>query len=489
MKTTACRKLLAITYSAALLQGTSSFTTHATISKRRNAVQMSSTTLLFGAPSFPRTTAQAVDPLVNNRYSASDWLHNVFTLPKSSVLKDIRNPVITIAVWSTVVSILHRFLLRSSNKLVGKIASDMCIGGAPHSFLVSSLGLLLVFRTNSAYQRFNEGRVIWENILSCSRNISRMIHLYATEVGKDRQDRILNHVAAFPYLLRHHVRPGCLCEAKQEIEEHDRLLLKDTCRAVVDTRYEGDSVHIHGKNSKETECYVNKKNYPWCLFQRKTLTKVTAAENRPLWVCDRVGREVMSIPYGPNFTSRERLSLLSSVEKLSNTVGQCERIHQTAVPLNYARHSLRGLTLWLVTLPFCLVKEMGLLTGPAMAVISWLLFGVYQIGYSIEDPFQGSLRLSILCEAIRKDVLGETLKRESAYDLDDLEDDEIASNGSDTTKDSVLKELDLMEETVAPYIPQANQSDLILNAPSLVREANGSWTVVSGKNVVTERQA
>jgi hypothetical protein len=197
----------------------------------------------------------------------------------------------------------------------------------------------------------------------------------------------------------------------------------------------------------------------------------------------------MSIPYGPNFTSRERLSLLSSVEKLSNTVGQCERIHQTAVPLNYARHSLRGLTLWLVTLPFCLVKEMGLLTGPAMAVISWLLFGVYQIGYSIEDPFQGSLRLSILCEAIRKDVLGETLKRESAYDLDDLEDDEIASNGSDTTKDSVLKELDLMEETVAPYIPQANQSDLILNAPSLVREANGSWTVVSGKNVVTERQA
>jgi hypothetical protein len=73
--------------------------------------------------------------------------------------------------------------------------------------------------------------------------------------------------------------------------------------------------------------------------------------------------------------------------------------------------------------------------------------------------------------------------------LDDLEDDEIASNGSDTTKDSVLKELDLMEETVAPYIPKANQSDLILNAPSLVREANGSWTVVSGKNVVSERQA
>ena len=327
--------------------------------------------------------------------------------------------------------------------------------------------------------------------LSLSRNISRMIHLYGTEVGMDRQERILNHVAAFPYLLRHHVRPGCLCEAKHEIQQHDRLLLKDTRRAVVDTRYEGDNVGIH-ENNKESQCYVNKNNYPWCLFQRKTLTKVTTAENRPLWVCDRVGREVMSIPYGPNFTSRERLSLLSSVEKLSQTVGQCERIHQTAVPLNYARHSLRGLTLWLVTLPFCLVKEMGLLTGPAMAVISWLLFGVYQIGYSIEDPFQGSLRLSILCDAIRKDVLGETLERESAWDLDDLDDekeDEVeieTSNGSDDMKDSVLKELDLMEETVSPYIPQLNQSDLILNAPSLVKEANGSWTVVGGQEVMSE---
>jgi predicted membrane chloride channel (bestrophin family) len=30
----------------------------------------------------------------------------------------------------------------------------MCMSSKPHSFLVSALGLLLVFRTNSAYQRF-----------------------------------------------------------------------------------------------------------------------------------------------------------------------------------------------------------------------------------------------------------------------------------------------------------------------------------------------
>lgn len=62
------------------------------------------------------------------------------------------------------------------------------------------------------------------------------------------------------------------------------------------------------------------------------------------------------------------------------------------------------------------------MTGPVMGIVAWLLFGVYQIGYSIEDPFQGSLRLSILCDAIRRDVIGEGSIRESAFDSQDDRD-------------------------------------------------------------------
>lgn len=443
------------------------------------------------------------EPLYSNRYSAGDWLHNVFTLPRSSVLRDIRHPVLTIAVWSTLVSVTHKLLLKRSSQLCQKLASDMCIGGAPHSFLVSSLGLLLVFRTNSAYQRFNEGRKIWEQILSISRNISRMVNLYGKEVGRDRQQNIINLVAAFPYLLRHHVRPGCLCENSSDaIPAKDRLLLQRYSTAVVDTRYEGDryqdahatttaAAAAHENHKPPTDCWVNQKQYPWRLLEKASLKKVARAQNRPLWVCDRIGRQVMDIPYSPNFTSRERLSLLSSVEKLTNTVGQCERIHQTAVPLNYARHSLRSLTLWLVTLPFALVKDMGFLTGPTMAVISWLLFGVYQIGYSIEDPFQGSLRLSILCDAIRRDVMGETDARHTAF-----EDDE-QSSVTDQARDELLA-LDevatsvgpkvaavqqeaavasgIVDNRVEPIVAEPNQAEVILNQPSLVKE-NGTWVM------------
>jgi len=132
-----------------------------------------------------------------------------------------------------------------------------------------------------------------------------------------------------------------------------------------------------------------------------------------------MGQEIMGIPASEHFTSRERLKLLGDIDKLANAVGSCERIHQTAVPLHYARHALRSLTVWIVTLPFSLVKDFGLLTGPVTAIIAWLLFGVYQIGHSIEDPFQGSLRLSSMCEDIRIDVLACDNARSSAFDMVD----------------------------------------------------------------------
>jgi predicted membrane chloride channel (bestrophin family) len=239
---------------------------------------------------------------------------------------------------------------------------------------------------------------------------------------------MLNLVAAFPYLLRHHIRPGCLCEKESPVDLGNGLLLREPSINMVETRHEGDKQTIRGTTQSPSfmaapmrECWVDRRKLPWNLMEHDSLKHIASAHNRPLWICDRIAREVMSIPYGPNFTSRERLSLLGSIEKLTNTVGECERIHQTAVPLNYARHSLRSLTLWHLTVPFALVKDMGLMTGPAVGIMAWLLFGVYQIGYSIEDPFQGSLRLSNLCDAIRRDVLGGDGVRETAHDIEEDE--------------------------------------------------------------------
>ncbi|CAJ1932663.1 unnamed protein product [Cylindrotheca closterium] len=341
----------------------------------------------------------------DRRYSASDWLYNLKTWKHSSILKEVRNPVIALSSWATLVSLLHKALQMAGR---GNWALQMSIPAAAHSFLVSSIGLLLVFRTNSAYQRFLEGRQIWEQVSSKSRNLSRFITMYRNEVGSDRRKRIMHLLAAFPYLLRHRVRNACLCSnAADSIPEQNKLCLLEP-------------------NRPQNHCFVDRTRYPWSLLEQaqkdnhgqnnNILHKIAQVTNRPLWICDRLGQEIMEIPISPNFTSRERLKLLDDVGKLADAIGSCERIHQTAVPLHYARHALRSLTVWIVTLPFSLMKDFGLLTGPVIAMIAWLLFGVYQIGHSIEDPFQGSLRLSTLCEDIRRDILEDVDRRESAFE-------------------------------------------------------------------------
>lgn len=208
---------------------------------------------------------------------------------------------------------------------------------------------------------------------------------------------------------------------------------------------------------------------------KSSLPGIARAENRPLWVCDRMSALMATIPYGPNFTSRERLTLLGMVDKLTNCIGQCERIHQTAVPLNYARHSLRSLTVWLFTLPFALTKDLGLFTAPVIAVTAWLFFGVYQIGYSIEDPFQGSLRLSILCDAIRRNVMAQTADMmDSAFYLDGGNDDEPPLDPLPTrssSSSSVPPNL-LINENMPLLVDET-----ILNAPKLFSK-NGTWTEV-----------
>lgn len=89
-----------------------------------------------------------------NRQSSKDWLHNIASIPRSTVLQEILSPVLTITAWSTLISVVHRTFQMSQVQTMNKIAVNMCISTSMHSFLVSSLGLLLVFRTNSAYQRF-----------------------------------------------------------------------------------------------------------------------------------------------------------------------------------------------------------------------------------------------------------------------------------------------------------------------------------------------
>jgi putative membrane protein len=61
-------------------------------------------------------------------------------------------------------------------------------------------------------------------------------------------------------------------------------------------------------------------------------------------------------------------------------IGSSERIVQTPVPLTYARHTSRFLSMFCLTAPIALVGELGAYVVPFVGIIAWSLFGIQEIG-------------------------------------------------------------------------------------------------------------
>ncbi|CAB1101753.1 unnamed protein product [Ectocarpus sp. CCAP 1310/34] len=282
------------------------------------------------------------------RYSSSAWWHNLRTLPTSVILHRIKHPLLVQTFWATAVSLVHAGL--------GGVHS-MSI--KPHTLLGSALGLLLVFRTNAAYQRFQEGRKLWEEVLNVSRDIARMSVLYEDVFGRRLVQRIANLLACHAVILQEHLQGYKLPRVWEDLLRPEEV-----------------------RDLMTTNC------------------------NRPLKVVNMISREIKSVPYRcEDWSSRERLAILSMCNKLGSTIGGCERLVQTPVPLHYVRHTSRFLTIWCFLLPLVIVGEMGMATAPVVFLATWALFGIQEIGLLIEDPFQSALSLDIMCNSVYTDVM------------------------------------------------------------------------------------
>jgi predicted membrane chloride channel (bestrophin family) len=187
-----------------------------------------------------------------------------------------------------------------------------------------------------------------------------MCTLYRDVMSREKLERLVNLIKVFPMFLAEHL--GYSCEPNLGLTKHEDLTFL-------------------------------------CRFQ-----------NRPLCIADLLAMEIKSIPDQTTqegqilFSSRERLSMLGLVEKMTNCIAACERIVQTKIPLNYARHTGRFMMLWLLSLPFALVGGLGAATVPVLGLISWGLFGIWEIGLMIEDPFKEVLNLGVIIRTISDDV-------------------------------------------------------------------------------------
>ena len=110
-------------------------------------------------------------------YNPKDWFTLIIQFHKSDTFRRLFWSLVSIGGYSAVIvySEAHFFHLQTKNPTV------------MHSILGFVLSMLLVFRTNSAYDRWWEGRKVWGSTLNNSRNLALKLSVILVH-DKDKQE-------------------------------------------------------------------------------------------------------------------------------------------------------------------------------------------------------------------------------------------------------------------------------------------------------------
>jgi ion channel-forming bestrophin family protein len=286
------------------------------------------------------------------------------------------------------------------------------------------LGLLLVFRTNTAYDRFWEGRRLWSFLISRVRELARLGH--GSLRGLDRE-HFLQLVAAFPPILLQHLQSGWKGWAKEESME---------------LRRQADRELIGLVSKEDLSVLLPSNNRPFLLV--KMIGNIIAKSyTDPERVREqRFGGRQEGSPLDTavlkSALCTERLQAETMLMGVVEAIGGCERIVKTTVPVSYSRHTSRFLSVWCFTLPIVLVDLLQWRMIPLVFIAAWALSVIDEVGHIIEDPFNmaftgtDELKLSQSFAATRLDVMERLPAKERS--LLELGGNTIVRHDYDVTK-------------------------------------------------------
>jgi ion channel-forming bestrophin family protein len=278
-------------------------------------------------------------------------------LISSSIVRGLAQPLISAGTVSTLVCFYEGAL--ADGTLPANLPSFL-MPTAPFDLTSFALSLLLVFRTNSSYDRWLETITVWGNIANRARDTLRQL------VSHARQRR---NGSPAPRPLAAAVRRWVVAYVRSLKFE-----------LVEDADLQSELAGLLGPS--ELQSLLAARHKP--SFALSVLTELCAAADL---------RESHRVRVDENLTF------------LEDAVGSCERILRTPIPLSYTRHSSRFMVIWLTALPLGLWQQCGWGTVPLTLVISFLLLGIEEIGVQIEEPFS-ILPLEELCAEMEADLAG-----------------------------------------------------------------------------------
>jgi len=212
------------------------------------------------------------------------------------------------------------------------------------------LSVLIVFRTNSANDRWWEARKLWGQLVNDSRNFIIKLSCFPgiEESSREQLSRLL---IAFPFALKQHLR--------------------------------GDTNLCHVPGFEQDQHKPN---------------------HLPLYIAEQTYVFLSLLKTKKQIDGFEQLQLDRHARALMDICGACERIKSSPIALSYRAIMRQLIALNLLGLPWYLAPDFHLWTVPIALVAAYFLIGLELIAEDIEEPFgvgDDNLPLEKYCETIK----------------------------------------------------------------------------------------
>ncbi|PWA04762.1 bestrophin family protein [Flavobacterium psychrotolerans] len=280
-------------------------------------------------------------------YNTKDWFTFIFRFHKADTFRTLFPIMLAIGAYSGIIGYMEVEYWKLSDDSYVKNITIM------HGMLGFVISLLLVFRTNTAYDRWWEGRKMWGALVNNSRNFAIKLSV----ILQDEKDRnyFRKMIPSYASILHKH--------------------LNDT-----DT-------------SKQ-------------LFEDVDL-EIDHHKHKPNQAAKMLFQKINDLYVSKKITGDQLIILNAEAQSFTEICGACERIKNTPIPYSYSAFLKKFIFFYVMTLPFGYSFSLGYYVVPVVVFIFYVLASLELIAEEIEDPFgtdENDLPTHKIAENIKKHV-------------------------------------------------------------------------------------
>ncbi len=285
-------------------------------------------------------------------YNPKDWFSFIFKLHKADTIRALFTMLICIGIYTAVIAwleIAYWHLGKDSNVKNLNLL---------HNMLGFVLSLLLVFRTNTAYDRWWEGRKLWGSLVNNSRNMAIKLNFILDNNDTGNRNFFIKTIPAFALALRKH-------------------LAKESTRLELDE------------------------------FNHPELLGIDKEKHVPNQIASIIAKKINKLYLEKKISDVQLINLNAEQSSFTDIYGACERIKNTPIPISYSVFVKKFIFFYIMSLPFSLVMHVGYYAIPIVVFIFYVLASLEMIAEEIEDPFgndDNDLPTQKIAENIKKHI-------------------------------------------------------------------------------------